>query len=389
MAPVAGRPFLFYVINQLRSQGIHRFVFSLGYRHEAVEEYLSREFPTLRYTCVVEEEPLGTGGAIQLACTRVQDKQVVVTNGDTLYRAPLAAAARFHLENRAECTLLLKPMKSFDRYGVVETGPGHLVQSFREKQYYDQGLINGGLYLLDKGRFLDEELPEKFSFERDYLEAMYRQRRIYGISEDAYFIDIGIPEDFFRAQVELRPLPPDLSAIDKTWTLLLDRDGVINEEKKDDYIRNWEEFRFYPGVLESLPGLARRFGRIIVVSNQRGVGRGLMTEAALRGLHEAMVSTVEEAGGRIDHIFYCTSTDNTHPDRKPNPGMAFQALHHFPEMKPEKTIMAGNKLSDMQFGRHAGLHTLFIASTNPEVPFPHPDIDLRADSLADFANILK
>lgn len=388
MAPVAGRPFLFYVINYLRSQGVEKFIFSLGYRHEAIEAYLASQFKTLAYQCVIEEEPLGTGGAIQLACSKATEKNVVVTNGDSIFKADLHTAAMFHDRHMAECTLLLKPMKEFDRYGVVELDDEWLVKSFKEKQYYKSGTINAGLYLLHTGKFLDEEFPDKFSFEKDYLEKMYPVRRIYGQVQDGYFIDIGIPEDFQRAQQDLSHPPLDLKNIDKSWTLFLDRDGVINHEKKEDYILNPGEFHFYDGVKEALQQFGNKFGKIIVVTNQRGIGKGLMTERDLSDIHQYMVEEIEQAGGRIDKIYHCDSLDNTYPDRKPNPGMALHACREFPEIDLSKAIVAGNKPSDMLFGKNAGIYSVFIASTNPDTPFPHPDIDLRFDSLANFAKAL-
>ncbi|MBK8142722.1 MAG: NTP transferase domain-containing protein [Chitinophagaceae bacterium] len=296
MAPVAGRPFLFHVINYLRSQGVEKFIFSLGYKHELIEDYLSTQFPTLSYQCVIEDEPLGTGGAILLACTKAAEKNIVVTNGDTLFKIDLHKATMFHNHNNAECTLLLKPMTRFDRYGVVELDEEQLVNSFKEKQFYESGNINGGVYLLNKDKFLDEEFPAKFSFEKHYLEKFYPVRRIYGLIQDAYFIDIGIPEDYNRAQSELSRPPLDLSTVDKSWTLFIDRDGVINHEKKEDYILNWEEFRFYEGVEKAFQKLAGKFGKIIIVSNQRGVGKQLMTEHDLRTIHQNMQDAIEAAG---------------------------------------------------------------------------------------------
>ena len=388
MAPVAGRPFLFHVINYLRSQGVEKFIFSLGYKHELIEDYLSTQFSTLSYQCVIEDEPLGTGGAILLACTKATEKNIVVTNGDTLFKIDLHKATMFHNHNNAECTLLLKPMNRFDRYGVVELDEEQLVNSFKEKQFYESGNINGGVYLLNKDKFLDEEFPAKFSFEKHYLEKFYPVRRIYGLIQDAYFIDIGIPEDYNRAQSELSRPPLDLSTIDKSWTLFIDRDGVINHEKKEDYILNWEEFRFYEGVEKAFQKLADKFGKIIIVSNQRGVGKQLMTEHDLRTIHQNMQNAIEAAGGRIDKIYYCTSTDNKHPDRKPNPGMAFHAKNYFDSVDLSRSVIIGNKPSDMLFGKNAGIYSVFLATTNPDVPFPHPDIDLRFDSLPDFAKAL-
>lgn len=388
MAPVAGRPFLYHLINYLRSQGVEKFVLSLGYLHSMVETYLQTEFPTLQYQCAVESEPLGTGGAIQLACSKTTEKNVVVANGDTLFRADLRAAFHLHDHNLAECTLLLKPMRQFDRYGVVEINDEHQVTHFREKQHYESGNINAGLYLLNVSKFLDEEFPEKFSFEKDYLEEYHSSRRIYGQVQDEYFIDIGIPADYVRAQKELAMAPLRLDAIDRTWTLFLDRDGVINYEKEGDYIRDWSEFRFYEGVTGAFSRLSDKFGKIIIVSNQRGVGKGLMTETALRHIHEQMTQEIGAAGGRVDKIYYCTSTDMLHPDRKPNPGMAFHAKREIPGIDLARSVMVGNKLSDMQFARHAGMYSVFAATTHPETPFPHPAIDLRFGSLPDFANSL-
>src|SRR5689334_20566687 len=113
MAPVAGQPFLKHVIRYLLSQGIEKFIFSLGYKHEMIEGFLNDEFPTLHCECSVEQEPLGTGGAIYLACKRTKEENVLVVNGDTLFKADLEKAASFHIKNKADCTLLLKPMHGF------------------------------------------------------------------------------------------------------------------------------------------------------------------------------------------------------------------------------------------------------------------------------------
>lgn len=388
MAPVAGHPFLYYVINYLRSQGIERFIFSLGYRHEAIESWLASQYSTLRYETVVEDEPLGTGGAIRLACSRAGTGPVVVTNGDTLFKADLPSMLARHGQTGAECTLALKPLQRFDRYGAVEIDDGGRVVAFREKQFYETGLINGGLYIIDAQLLAGEKFPERFSFEKDYLEKQVAPGKIFGTVHDQYFIDIGIPEDFNRAGLELLRKPLDLAGIDRSWALLIDRDGVINVEKKDEYVRSWQEFQFLPGVPQALARLSQVCGHLIIVSNQRGVGRGLMTEADLSDIHSQMLGQIRVAGGRIDRIYYCTSRDNTHPDRKPNPGMAFRAARDFPDLDLARTIMIGNKPSDMLFGRFAGVYTVFIATTNPEHPRDHGDIDLWFNSLEDFAKAL-
>lgn len=177
----------------------------------------------------------------------------------------------------------------------------------------------------------------------------------------------------------------DLKKIDKTWTLFLDRDGVLNHDKDNDYIRNWEEFRFYDHTLEALSILSGIFGRIVIVTNQKGVGRGLMSEADLTNIHGNMLLAVEGAKGRIDKTYYCTDLSDDSPNRKPNAGMATQAKADFPEIDFSKSIIVGNRLSDMGFGRNAGIYTVFVATTHPDTPFPNEQTDLRFNNLLEFA----
>ena len=172
------------------------------------------------------------------------------------------------------------------------------------------------------------------------------------------------------------------------WTLFLDRDGVINHEKKEDYIRNWAEFKFYTESLAALPLLAQKFSRIIIVTNQKGIGKGWMTDADLALIHEHMIHQIIELGGRIDAIFYCSDVDNASINRKPQPGMAFQAKEQFPSIDFSKSIMVGNRMSDMEFGRNAGMHTVYLATTNPEAPYPDTKIDDRYDHLLQFAQAI-
>ncbi len=179
-----------------------------------------------------------------------------------------------------------------------------------------------------------------------------------------------------------------LPVIDKRWTLFLDRDGVINHERKETYVLNWNEFRFYDGVPDALKILSGLFGTIVMVTNQKGVGRGLMTADDLTTIHANMLTTIVENGGRLDKVYFCDSMDNNCYDRKPNPGMAYQAKKDFDHIDFNKSIMVGNKLSDMEFGRNAGMYTIYLDTTNPEVLSPHPFIDYRFKDLPSFAKAI-
>jgi D-glycero-alpha-D-manno-heptose 1-phosphate guanylyltransferase len=203
MAPVAGKPFLHYVIQYLQQQGVGSFIFSVGYLYEAIESFLTNNYPLLHYQLSIETSPLGTGGAIQLACTKATHQNVMALNGDTMFAIDIKKLMAAHTAYNAACTLALKPMQNFNRYGVVQLNSNNCITAFEEKKQYNYGLINGGVYAINTMALLQKKLPQKFSFEKDYLETFVPEGRFYGLAQEAYFIDIGIPEDYARAQVEL------------------------------------------------------------------------------------------------------------------------------------------------------------------------------------------
>lgn len=174
--------------------------------------------------------------------------------------------------------------------------------------------------------------------------------------------------------------------IDKTWTLFLDRDGVINYENVGDYITRPEDFKFYDGVLEALKNFAAHFGKIIIVTNQRGVSKGLMTESDLKDIHQYMLGEIEACGGRIDRIYYCTDMEGPH--RKPNPGMGLRAKKDYPEIDFSRSVMIGNTMGDMKFGKNIGAYTIFIASNRPAPELPDPYTDAVCSSLIDTLSVL-
>ena len=173
--------------------------------------------------------------------------------------------------------------------------------------------------------------------------------------------------------------------IDKSWTLFLDRDGVINVRLIDDYVKNINEFEFLPGVLEALKIFAEKFGRIIIVTNQQGVGKGLMTLQDVDEVHDFMKKEIDNQKGRIDAIYVCPQLKSDPNNfRKPSPRMAYMAQHDFPEIDFEKSVMIGDSNSDIEFGKNAGMYTILIGD-EPVKCKP----DSKFESLLKFANILK
>lgn len=179
----------------------------------------------------------------------------------------------------------------------------------------------------------------------------------------------------------------NLANINSDWTLFLDRDGVLNHQKEGSYIFNWDEFIFYDGVLKAMEFFAAHFKYIFIVTNQRGVGKGLMTEEGLHAIHDNMQKSIEGEGGRIDGIYYCTELESN--NRKPNPGMALQAKKDFPDVDFSRSIMVGNSMSDMEFGRNIGATTVFVTTTNKSIDRNDERIDGVYRSLGDFAIALQ
>jgi D-glycero-alpha-D-manno-heptose 1-phosphate guanylyltransferase len=203
LAPVAGKPFLAHVIAHLERCGVTSLVIAAGYRHELVKEFIEGTYPGLDIRIHVERDLLGTGGAIRECCRLTESKHVLVVNGDTLFRFKTLSLLNLHRMHDADCTICLKPMQNFDRYGSVALDTDGRITRFSEKSFCERGLINAGVYCLDREKFCRMAFPDKFSFEQDYLSAHIRDKAFFGDVQDAYFIDIGIPEDYARANIEL------------------------------------------------------------------------------------------------------------------------------------------------------------------------------------------
>ncbi len=171
-----------------------------------------------------------------------------------------------------------------------------------------------------------------------------------------------------------------------SWTLFLDRDGVINHRYIDDYVKTPSDFKFLPGVIEAMQIFNQIFGKIIVITNQQGIGKGLMTESELQSIHQYMIQEIKNNKGRIDSVYYCPDLKGSGSFfRKPNIGMGLKAKKEFNEIKLNKSIMIGDAVSDMIFGKRLGMKTVFISDEHTKAK-QHPEwIDFISVSLFDFA----
>lgn len=205
MAPVNGKPFLEYLLSYLSGQGITRVVLAVGYKQDSIRDFFRNRYRGIQLFYASEEKPLGTGGGIRNALQQVEGELSFVLNGDSMFRIDLGSLARMHAEKNSEITIALRRMEDVSRYGTVETGGDHRITGFMEKgTATGPGMINAGIYLLRKDFFSHSSFPEVFSVEKDCFEKMYLTHRLFGFPANGYFLDIGIPEDYLRAQDEFK-----------------------------------------------------------------------------------------------------------------------------------------------------------------------------------------
>lgn len=208
MAPVCGKPFLSYILNYLKRFNINKVILSVGYLRESIIQYIDnhKDSFSFDFDFAVEETPLGTGGGIKLALSKATTQNVIVLNGDTFFDVNLNALIINHLQSDKDVTLALKPMTDFERYGNVILDKNGNVVEFQEKKFCAKGQINGGVYVMRRKNSIMDALPEKFSFETEVLQKQAKVLNINGYICDNYFIDIGIPEDYAKANVEFEKM---------------------------------------------------------------------------------------------------------------------------------------------------------------------------------------
>lgn len=350
MAPVAGRPFLRFIMDQLAGAGFDRVVVADGYRREQIEGFFGSAYRGMAIEYSPEETPLLTGGAVKRALGRCRADWVFVLNGDTWLDVDFAAmeTAAADAPENSSAVIAVKRMRDFERYGTVDVDAGGALTAFHEKRPCEEGLINAGVYLL-RGDALDG-MPEKFSLESDYFERVVGDGALRAVECAGGFIDIGVPEDYELAQTMLASLA-------KSWKLaMFDRDGTINVDT--GHLHEPEKLELIPSTVD----IMRAYSvdpdfKVVVVTNQAGIAKGLYTEADMRYLHRFMEGELEKLGVRVDAWYFCPH----HPDytgpcecRKPAPGMLLAAIRDF-DSDPSRCVMYGDKPSDEAAAQAAGV----------------------------------
>lgn len=205
MAEINGNPFMEYILQYLIKHNIKKVVMSVGYKHEVISNYFGSEYKGISIFYVIEDTPLGTGGAIKKCLPMVDGNNTFVINGDSFFNVDLDVLYSNYKADPALCSLSLKKMRKFERYGSVEIDSLGNIKDFIEKKYKSSGYINGGVYLVSTSLFNGYNLPENFSFE-SFIQENFKDLCATGYEFDEYFIDIGIPEDYIKAQTDFPKL---------------------------------------------------------------------------------------------------------------------------------------------------------------------------------------
>ena len=203
MAQIGSRPFLEYLLDYLVDQGVEQVVLAVSHKWETIRGHFGDAYRGMLLSYSVEEQPLGTGGAIRQALESIADDEVVVLNGDTLFRIDLEGMVNKHRNGGARLSIALKQVSDSGRFGRIEVSADGVITSFLEKSTGGPGWINGGIYMLNRDLFADFPMPARFSFEQDLVEPGIDRIQPRAFQSDAYFIDMGIPEDYERARREI------------------------------------------------------------------------------------------------------------------------------------------------------------------------------------------
>lgn len=343
MAPIKDRPFLEYIIQQLKNQGFNDYVFLTGYKSEVIENYF-KDLHNAKF--IKEETALGTGGAI-LNAYEFLNNEFYVINGDTFFDIDFSLLQNFGQDK--PCTLALRYSNNIARYGFAEINDNFGISSFTEKGKLPNnridGYINGGIYYIKKSvlkRFFDKFSGQFISLETEIFPELLNNKELFGLPIGGCFIDIGIPDDYYKAQ----DLIPNWLKKEAKPALFVDKDGTLIVNTEYPHGKNFE-------IIESTIDIVKKYSEknyyIIMVTNQAGIAKDKFNFISMQEGFEGIKSFYSKQGIEFDDIEFCPY----HKDgiikeysydsllRKPNPGMILQACEKF-KIDLKNSIMIGD-----------------------------------------------
>ncbi len=387
LAPVGGRPFLTYLLDQLSSAGILKVVLCTGYLADQIHTAIGSSYGQLQIVYSQEHQPVGTAGALALALPFLDSDPTLVMNGDSYCELDPTKFIQWHRQKRAVASLALVHSEDTSRFGRVTCDENGQIFRFGEKRSQGSGWINGGIYLLSQS-FLGAIPQGNVSMEYDIF-PRYVGKGLFGYPEGKQFIDIGTPTSYANSEAVMLGRRPKLQdeSLSSAYSgelkfqrcVLLDRDGTINIERH--YLSDPDQFELLPGVVEGLRQLQSAGFGLVIVSNQSGIGRGYLDQERLKAIHRRMKDLLRREGIYLHGIYVCPHLPEDHCDcRKPKAALGHRATEEL-GFDPKQSFVIGDKESDIMFGRNLGSKTILVLTGyGREV---HKQGQHRADYIAD------
>lgn len=390
MAPINKRPFLEYQFDFLIRNGIEHIVLAVGYLANSIIDCVGYSYKGIKIDYSRENVPLGTGGAIKQALKYCSDKDVFIVNGDTFFDVNFNEMKLFHAHNKSSLTIAVTQKYNIERYGVVKV-KNNKITEFYNKGAFNQGLINGGVYLINKDLLFSIEKTQ-FSFEREILES--RLFDVYAFESNGYFIDIGVPEDYHKAEKDFL----NFKKLIVKSAVFLDRDGTINEET--NYLSKPSDFKFIKGVPEAIKIFHEKNFLVIVITNQAGVAKGYFDEESVNILHRYVNDKLNDFGTYVDSFYYCPhhpqgkieSYRKTCNCRKPAPGLIKMALADYMtrgiSIDVFSSYIVGDTEKDVLTGKNVGIGKKILLRSGHPIDESTSKADEIFNSLIEFAESL-
>jgi D-glycero-D-manno-heptose 1,7-bisphosphate phosphatase len=377
LLPVGGRPFLDVLLLELVRHGFEHVILLAAFEADQIKAYakasnIARKHG-VRVDVAVEPKGAGTGGALWHA-RHLAEPEFLLLNGDSWMDANMLSL--IDGAGDAEIVLTLRELEDPSRSGVVTLSDGYVREFFPRPQERGPGLVNAGIYFVR--RSLLETLAPKCSLEGDILPHLAQRRRVRGVVQDGYFIDIGVPDSYARAQTEVpaRLVRP---------AVFLDRDGVLNHD--DGHVGSIERFRWTDGARSAVRKLNDAGRLVFVVTNQAGIARGYYEESDVRRLHRFVQDELRRDGAHIDEFRYCPHHPasaieryrNVCSCRKPSAGMLLDLMAAWP-IDVARSCIIGDKESDLEAGRLAGISGYLFAGGNLDCFVTNLGLSVRRDA---------
>lgn len=355
MANVGNCPFLTYLLNQLFEAKINRVVISIGYKADAIISFFGDKYKTIDIVYAQEKNPLGTGGGIRFALTFCKTSSILILNGDTYFGINFTKLELFSDYYSAPFVMALRQINNDGRFGGVKIDEHLTIKEFLPKNLEGICLINAGIYLINKNWFIENSPTDSFSIEEHFFLQQQSYPGFKGVPCNGYFIDIGIPKDFHKANFDCSKFN------NKPKILLLNRDGVINEKVENYYVSNTSQFLWKEKSLSSIIALITYFDKIFIVSKQKVSGLKLMSKQDLNSINAYLLDSVSDHNFKIDGIYSCTQNiDENSNGCKPNIGISYQITDYFSEIAIQQCVMVCDTVTDLEFARNLNAKSVYI-----------------------------